>query len=718
MAAATVPPVGHSIFLLLLQMAVLLLAARLGAELCRRMALPAVLGELAAGIVLGPSVLGSVAPQLFSQLFPPNPGQFLLLDAVGTLGMVLLMLLTGLETDLRLLRNLGRAALIASTMGMVFPFATGFGLGLFMPESYLAQPDRRILFSLFLATAMAISAMPVIAKILHDLDLTRRNIGVVILSAGVVDDTAGWLVLSVIAGLASHGQVRLGQLLFTLLLTGAFVAVAGFVLYPAARKLIALTRRFRTPDSDLVVLIVVTLLCGAATEWIGIHAIFGAFIAGTLFRQVAELSTDAVRRLESFVYAVLAPVFFATVGLKVNLLSLESWSVLGLVLTIACLGKLIGCTVGSIWGGLRFWEGLSIAVAMNARGAMELVVATIGLSMGILNQQMFSIIVMVAIVTTFMAPVGLRLTMRKVRMTEDEQKRILVESSKGAFDPARVRVLVPTMGGPNVTGAILLAAGLSQRSVHAVEVLSVKAPTSLLDRFLRLFDPSRRREEETDRPSGLQRTLTTAGLTPTVREVNHSDVAAAIVQEAQKGFDLIVLGASSHGRWLGGAVLEDVVRRAPCHVCIVKTRGEEQKYSRILACFDGGVFSRVAVEFAVRYADVAQAALTVAVLGPLPGSQPGEAEESANGIDDEALRRITPIFSTVQQRPRVLQLSADLYEGALANEAASGAYDLVVIGAENRAIQHRLYFGADNERLLRSAPVTVALVVPSVGLLH
>jgi Kef-type K+ transport system membrane component KefB/nucleotide-binding universal stress UspA family protein len=716
MAAATVPPAAHSIFLLLLQMAILLAAARLGAELCRRVSLPAVLGELAAGIVLGPSVLGAVAPGLFSQLFPASPGQFLLLEAVGTLGMVLLMLLTGLETDLRLLRNLGRAALIASTLGMLFPFATGFVMGLFMPDSYLAQPDRRILFSLFLATAMAISAMPVIAKILHDLDLIRRNIGVVILSAGVVDDTAGWLVLSVIAGLAAHGRVRVGELLFTLLLTLAFVAVAGFVVYPASRRLIAWSRRFHTPDTDLVVLIVVTLACAAATEWIGIHPVFGAFIAGTLFRLVPELSRDAVHRLESFVYAVLAPIFFASVGLKVNLHSLESGTVLALVLTVACLGKLIGCTVGSLWGGLRFWESLSIAVAMNARGAMELVVATIGLSMGILNQQMFSIIVIVAIVTTFMAPLGLRLTMRKVRMTEDEQRRILIESSRSAFDPGRVRVLVPTLGGPNGAGAILLAAGISQRSANGVEVLSVKAPTSLLDRFLRLFDPSRR-QENGERPSAIHRTLNTLGLTPTIRQVSHSDVAVAIVQEARKGFDLIVLGASSHGRWLGGAVLEDVVRRAPCHVCIVKTRGEEQKYRRILATFDGGVFSRVAVEFAVRYAEVTQAELTVAVVGPLPGNQPNDADDGST-FDDEALRRITPILSTVERRPRVIQLSSDPQDSALANQAASGAYDLVVIGAENRAIQHRLYFGAENERLLRSTPVTVALVVPSLGLLH
>ena len=182
---------GHAVFLLLIQIALLLVAARVGGELCRRVALPAVVGELAAGILLGPSVLGHYLPGVSAAIFPRDPAQFHLLEAFGTMGMVLLLLLTGLETDLRLLRHLGRAALVASVMGMVFPFATGFGLGLLTPDAYLAQPDRRILFSFFLATAMAISAMPVIAKILMDLDLTKRNIGVVILSAGVVDDTVG-----------------------------------------------------------------------------------------------------------------------------------------------------------------------------------------------------------------------------------------------------------------------------------------------------------------------------------------------------------------------------------------------------------------------------------------------------------------------------------------------------------------------------------------------
>jgi Kef-type K+ transport system membrane component KefB/nucleotide-binding universal stress UspA family protein len=724
--AAITPIGGHGVFLLLVQLALLLLVARLGAELCKRLSLPTVVGELAAGIVLGPSVLGHFAPGAFARVFPPDAAQFHLLEVVGTLGMVLLLLLTGLETDLRLLRNLGRAALIASVMGMVIPFATGFGLGLFMPGQYLAQPDRRLLFSSFLATAMAISAMPVIAKILMDLDLIKRNIGVVIMSAGVVDDTVGWLILSVIAGVASHGEVRVSGILSTLLLTGGFLVLAGAVLYPASRKIVSLvSRRFRAPDSNLVFMLILTLLCAAATEWIGVHAVFGAFIAGTVFRQVPELRGEAMHKLESFVFSVLAPVFFGTVGLKVDLWSLGGGGMLLIVLGIACFGKLVGCTVGSIWGGLRFWEGLSIAVAMNARGAMELVVATIGLSLGILNQQMFSIIVMVAILTSFMAPLGLRLTMRKVRMTDEEQRRILAAQSKGLFEPTRVRVLVPTVGGPNSNAAIALAAGLSRRSAHALEALSVKEPVSWSERMLRLFR-ARKSGDASSRPSAIHRALADAGLPPILRELSRDDVAPAILEEARKGFDFVVIGASSHAGWLGGPVLEDVVRKAPCHVAIVKNGGAALQPKRALVPFDGGVFSRVALEFAVRYAEINDADLTIAVLGE---AKPDEARPDAGNpgeplaageapASDEELGAISPLLRVSTRRPRLFRVGPELFGDALLKEAASGNYDLIVLGAENRAIQHRLFFGADKERLIREAPVTVALMVPNLALLR
>ena len=712
------------IFVLLVQLALLLLAARLGAEVCRRLALPAVLGELTAGIALGPTGLGHFAPQLFAVLFPRVSEQFHLLEVVGMLGMVLLLLLTGLETDLRLLKNLGRAALIASAMGMVVPFVSGFGLGVLMPASYLAQPDRRVLFSFFLATAMAISAMPVIAKILMDLDLAKRNIGLVILSAGVVDDTAGWLILSVIAGAASQGRVRLGELGRTLALTGAFVVGAAVVVYPVARgTLRLLTRRFKSPDADLAGVLIITFLVAAATEWVGIHAVFGAFVAGTIFRQVPSIRPEMVQRLESFVFSVLAPVFFGIVGLRVNLWAIGGGGMLLVVLLVACLGKLVGCTVGSLWGGLRFWESMSIAVAMNARGAMELVVATIGLSLGILNQQMFSMIVMVAIVTSFMAPLGLRLTMRKVRMTEEEEKRILAAQSKGVFDPKRVRVLVPTAGGRNELGAASVAAGIAKRSDHPVEVVRVKAFESWRARLLRFFGP---RPEPVKNPDGNGKSLAEVGLTGEVRELKRPSVAAAILEEARNGFDLVLMGASRHGHGLGGETLEEVVRAAPCHVVIVKAGPAEPPYQSVLVCYDGGVFSRVAVEFAARYAELTGSQLAVAVISDR-SPQPARAEDAtevrpvgANELQagEGTLNRISPVFNALELRPRLVDIPNDPFSTALVTEARSGKYDMVVLGSENRAVQNRLFFGRDNERLIREAAVTIAIVVPNIALLR
>src|SRR4051812_34549360 len=367
---------GHAVFLLLIQLSLLIAVARLGAELAKRVGLPAVVGELAGGIALGPSGVGHWAPQAFLAVFPPSLEQYHLLDAFSSVGMTLLLLLTGLETDLRLLRNLGRAALIASMMGMVLPFGLGFGLGYLMPETYLVDPSQRILFAAFVATAMSISAMPVIAKILVDLDLTKRNIGLVILSAGVVDDTVGWLILSIIAGAATHGVVHVQDLGMTLLYLLLFVLLVIFVLYPILRVLMRATaERFKMADSDLVAIIVVTFLCAATTEWIGVHPVFGAFVAGVALHQVPRIRRETVARLESVTYGVLAPVFLGIVGLRVDLWHLGGGAMLAVVVAVACVGKLVGCSLGAYWGGLRFWEAASIAVAMNARGAMEIVVA-------------------------------------------------------------------------------------------------------------------------------------------------------------------------------------------------------------------------------------------------------------------------------------------------------------------------------------------------------
>jgi Kef-type K+ transport system membrane component KefB/nucleotide-binding universal stress UspA family protein len=718
----TIKPLGgHAVFLLLVELALLISVARIGAELAKRLGLPAVVGELAAGIALGPSGFGHWFPHTFALIFPPDAEQFHLLDAFSSVGMVMLLLLTGLETDLRLLRNLGRAALIASMMGMVLPFGLGFLLGYYMPASYLADPSSRILFSLFVATAMSISAMPVIAKILVDLDLTKRNIGLVILSAGVVDDTVGWLILSIIAGAATHGAVHVQDLGRTLLYLAGFVLVAIFVLYPFLRVAVRLTsERFKMADSELVLIVLVTFLCAAATEWIGVHPVFGAFVAGIVLHQVPRIRKETVAKLESVTFGLLAPVFLGVVGVRVNLWSLGGSSMLGLVIAVACVGKLVGCSLGAYWGGLRFWEAASIAVAMNARGAMEIVVATIGLSLGILTPQMFSIIVMVAVVTSFLAAVGLRLTMPRVRMTEDEARRILASESTGTFDPKQVRVLLATSGGPNAMAAAPVAFDIAQKSSSPVKIVHVQAARPWWRRLRHPF--AKRPPADVSDQLEMLRGLA-IGKAPEVGYANGSSVAAAICDEARRGYHLVVMGSAT-GPSVGGEVVEQVVAGAPCHVAVMKAPTPPAPgtvYKHILVPVDGSVASRTAVELALRYAEGAGAELTVAVLTERRPQAAAYSDMSGTHVavearptTEEELERISVVFRASDLKPTVAHLAYDPRSSAVAQALEKGKYDLVVLGAENRAIQHRLFFGYENERLIRATRVPVLVVVPNL----
>ncbi len=400
----------HTLLTFVVQLALLLTAARSLGEIARRLGQPPVIGELTAGVLLGPSVLGMLAPDLQLALFPRDPLQFQILEVIAWLGMIWLLLMTGLETDLDVLRNLGRAAFYASVLGMVIPFVTAFALGWVVPDRLLVRPDHRLIFALFLATALSISAIPVIARILTDLDLMRRNIGVVILGAGVTDDTTGWLLLSIIAGIATRGEISLGSVALAVASTAAFVA---FVYVAGARAVSALLQwiddRVEVRHAMMTAVFVIALVFGAITESIGIHAVFGAFVAGLVIGRSPRLRKTTLEQIEGPLLAVFAPIFFAYAGLKVDLAhGFEVGTTLA-VLAVACAGKLVGASAGAYWGGLGLWESLAIGSGMNARGAMELVIALIGLSLGILTAPMYAAIVIVAIFTSAIAGSALAL---------------------------------------------------------------------------------------------------------------------------------------------------------------------------------------------------------------------------------------------------------------------------------------------------------------------
>jgi Kef-type K+ transport system membrane component KefB/nucleotide-binding universal stress UspA family protein len=713
--------------MLLVQVTLILTTSRVLAELMKRIGQPPVLGELMTGVLLGPSVLGWVWPGATTLLFPGEALQVHLLEVVAWIGMVLLLLLTGMETDVRLLRHLGRSALASSAMGMLIPFATGFALGMVTPPEFMGDPSRRILFSAFLATAMSISAMPVIAKILMDLELTKRNIGVVILSAGVVDDTTGWLILSLIAGIAgAHASGLHLALVFarTVLLTALFLASCAFVVLPFARRLFRwLDNHARSGNADVAAIVALAFLLSAVTEKIGVHAVFGAFVCGCILRQVSSVREHAVHKLEAVALSVFAPVFFGMVGLKVDLKTLGSPRMLLIVLGVATAGKLVGCTIGGLIGRMSIWESLSIGVAMNARGAMGLVVVLVGLDLGIISPEMFAIIVVMSIATSFMAPPLLHLLLPLVPIRPDEEARINAELERNVFSTDRLKVLIPTAGGPNALVAGKLATSLVRGESPSFSLLYVEsAGQSLIKRLWRRLRPDQAGKNLQQHLERIKSFADARKVNVDVRRSVEPDAAAYVCKEASHGFDLILIGAGMKNPLRSG-VTHGVLERAPCHVAIVRGAGDEPVDARqVLVATDGSYFSSAAVELAILYAERVSAQVTV--LYSMDAERVDDDEEESDSVLAEGFRRmmattllttLSPLVGRTTAKVSVLVRQSAQPTVPVIVEARTRLYQLMVIGAENRAVQHRLTVGYDVDRIMAEAPCAVLVVVPKVA---
>lgn len=371
-----------------------------------RLGFAPVVGELLTGLVLGPSILGLVAPSV-TAIVVPVPDR---LAALASLGLILLLVLAGTEVDILTVRRYVRPTIALATGAAVVPFLLGFALGWVLPERFLVTPEQRLPFALFLATALSISAVPVAVRVLIDLDAMDRTVGQLTLTAAVVIDAAGWVVLAIVSDIAREGQVDpfgVGQ---TLLVLAVFVGIA-LVLGPRiVDTLFEVTSYVRSPVlTGFSIVIVVGLAMAGATLALGLEAVLGAFLAGVLVRN--RLDVEAERVFQMVTLGLFAPIFFATAGLRVDLsglFTLDTLLVAGVTLAVAVLGKSLGVVLGATFTDLSRAETICLAIGLNARGAMELVVAALGLAIGILTPTIYAVIVVVAIVTSAMTPPLLR----------------------------------------------------------------------------------------------------------------------------------------------------------------------------------------------------------------------------------------------------------------------------------------------------------------------
>ncbi|MBW4520970.1 MAG: cation:proton antiporter [Scytolyngbya sp. HA4215-MV1] len=735
-APLLIKPLGHhELLLILLQLAILLLVARGLGELMRRIDLPPVVGELLAGVLLGPSLLGWLLPTLQSGIFPKNQTQSDLLSVISWLGVLFLLVVTGLETDLNLIIRKGKTALLISLGGIIVPFITGVGLGWVLPENFLAKPDERLIFSLFIATAMSISAIPVIAKVLMDLKLIRRDIGQITLAAGMTDDTIGWILLSVVSGLATSGTFDLAAI---------FKSVSGAILFLTLALTIGRTmvdQILRWVDENiggatasLSTVLILSLGAAALTHALGIEAALGAFVFGILAGQSRRFSREAGHTLEVITAGFLAPIFFAAAGLKVNLLQLlePQTLIIGLlVLAVACVGKFTGAYLGARMGGLSHWEGLAMGSGMNARGAMEIIVATIGLSLGVLNQQMYSIIVMVAIVTSLMAPPLLRWTLSKVTIGQEEADRLKQEEQASrSFIKNVHRVLIPTSGGPNVQLAAQLVSHLAHQNdleVTALFAQSNKKPSKQVASTTTLV----KEVKDTATDAALKAVAAAIELpeTRTVQTKVESGASKAevILNEAQKSYDLVVLGASERSQSqsaMFNLLVDRVVQEAPCATLVVKShlpipKGETcsispQTIQHILVPTIGSESSKNAVEVASVIAAQTAAKLTLVHVINMPQIEYVLYDErtfdSVKEIADQIIKYQVEVAESLGAQVEFRILKDASPERAILKFAQQEGVDLIILGSNIRMITGRVFFGHRVDAIVNQATCPVAVL--------
>jgi Kef-type K+ transport system membrane component KefB/mannitol/fructose-specific phosphotransferase system IIA component (Ntr-type) len=408
----------HDALVFLLSLAVLLSAARLLGEMARRLGLPLVFGELASGIFLGPTLFGRVAPGAQAWLFPGGTPQHML-SGYTTLAVVLLLVVAGLEVNLGIVRRRGRSALLTSILGIAMPLAGGFLMGILLPDSDLVRPDHRMLFALFMGVALSISALPVIAKTLLDLGLFKTDVGLLVMAAAMIDDLVGWLAFSVLLGPMQGGTMALGAVGKAVGATVGFV----FVALVLGRRLVGrlIVKLQIDPDAGpqrVLSLIVLLALFGAAfTQWVGIHAVFGGFVVGVVVGDAPQLKERTRVIVHDFVTNIFAPVFFASLGLHADFVRSFDLRLCVLVFVIASGAKVIGCTLGSRMGGMRWRPSAAVGFGLNARGAMEIILALLALEAGLLRVQVFVALVVMALATSLVSGP----TMKWMLRGEDEE---------------------------------------------------------------------------------------------------------------------------------------------------------------------------------------------------------------------------------------------------------------------------------------------------------
>ncbi|MCC6469581.1 MAG: cation:proton antiporter [Alphaproteobacteria bacterium] len=697
--AATGQKDAPSEVLFLGQVVVLLVAGRLMGEALARLGQPSIMGQLLAGILLGKSALGAAFPEIHHALFPDLPQQKAMLDGIAQVGILLLLLLTGMETDVPLVRRAGRAAFTVSLAGIAIPFACGFALGEFLPDSILPNPQQRLVTSLFLGTALSISSVKIVAAVVREMNFMRRSVGQVIVGAAIVDDSIGWIIIAMTFSIALNGAVEPVALAQTVLGTLFFLAASITV----GRRVVFLLIRWVNDNfvSEAAVITMILAIAGGmalTTHLIGVHSVLGAFVAGVLVGQSPILTRQIDEQLRGLITALFMPVFFGLSGLHADLTILGDGRLLllsiGLIL-IASIGKFGGAFIGAELGGMSRREAIALGCGMNARGSTEVIVATIGLSIGALTEDLFTMIVAMAIVTTLAMPPMLRWSLARLPLSDAEKARLEREEfEQRGFIPGLERLLVAAddsstgMFASRLTGFL---AGLRGTPVTMLRLVAESASPADAKTAASALEQAAARakahDADSERPPDKVDVTTKAKAEPGID---------AVEKEARKGYDLLVIGMEEapgaedrfHPR------VDETAAKFEGPIAVVLARGSHAERPRtarldILVPVTGTEASRRATELAVALSRASGAPVTALLVA---AGKPGHGFAAPTGPEEEVLKQVVAMGEPYGVAIRTAIRSHVQPQEAILREAERHGHNLIVLGV-NRRQGERLFFG-------------------------
>ncbi len=726
-AAAQINTGSSAEITLVSELVALIVLGRLLGEAMLRIGQPAVMGELLAGILLGPSVLGLIWPDFQHWLFPAVKEQKAMLDAISNFGILLLLLLTGMETDLKLVRKFGRAALSVSISGVTVPFICGMALGYFLPESLLPSADKRLLTALFLGTALSISSIKIVAAVVRDMNFTRRNLGQIIISSSILEDTIGWIIISITFGLASAATIDFAGVAKSLIGTALFM-IASFTI---GRRLVFRAIRFVNDnfESEFPVITAILAIMGLMaliTDAIGVNTVLGAFVSGVLIGQSPILTKHIDDQLRGLIIAFFMPVFFGVAGLGTNLSILVNPTLLGLtvgLIAIASFGKFAGAFIGAEFGGLTRREALALGFAMNARGSTEVIVASIGLSMGALSQNLFTMIVAMAVATTMAMPPLLRWGLSRVPITKSEKQRLdREEMEERGFVPNIERLLLAVDDSPNGRFASRLAGLIAGARGVPITVVTIgeDSEPAASDKKKRTKDsdndhPAKQAVSEAAKDSKDSEPEQDHPVDVIVRKRDATD-SDAVADEARKGYDLLFIGLdrlrNRSGRF--SPSVERIALDFDGPLAIVETRGNhkehpEQSELDIVVPVNGSEMARRGAEVAIAIAQVVRAPLRAIYVSETAGKDGRKRDVRPRWHEQAILKDIVEIADHQDFRIRTAARSTKAAEDAILSEVGHNADKLIVIGVGRPAGEH-LFFGEIAAEVMDKSPASVLLV--------